>query len=152
MFEKLKEFKQYVGHCKVPKGYAKDPELANWVRNQRLEHANMIKGKRSRMTDERFQMLDAMGFKWSTTMPSKKPASSAEESTPAAKEDSAKTSKETVDETPAPELVKKEESTDVPKVEPTPEAGKVTAKVAEAEIKPEGVEDANAGLACTAEV
>lgn len=31
----------------------------------------MIKGKRSRMTDDRFQKLDALGFKWSTTNPSK---------------------------------------------------------------------------------
>jgi hypothetical protein len=100
MFEKLKQFKEEVGHCKVPKvrfirrpnpcslvpvnpelvllflptvlqGYTKDPELANWVRNQRLEHANMIKGKKSRMTEDRFKKLDEAGFKWSTTTPTK---------------------------------------------------------------------------------
>lgn len=46
-------------------GYTRDPELANWVRNQRLEHANMAKGKKSRMTPERFKLLDDLGFRWS---------------------------------------------------------------------------------------
>jgi hypothetical protein len=55
----------------VLQGYTKDPELANWVRNQRLEHANMIKGKKSRMTEDRFKKLDEAGFKWSTTTPTK---------------------------------------------------------------------------------
>jgi hypothetical protein len=31
----------------------------------------MTKGKKSRMTDDRFQLLDDMGFKWSVTMPPK---------------------------------------------------------------------------------
>ena len=41
------------------------------MRNQRLEHANMVKGKRTRMTEERFNKLDALGFKWSQTAPPK---------------------------------------------------------------------------------
>jgi hypothetical protein len=71
MFEKLLSFHKEVGHCKVPKGYTKDPELANWVRNQRLEHANMTKNKMSRMTQDRYKLLDDLGFKWSTAMPHK---------------------------------------------------------------------------------
>lgn len=39
--------------------------MANWVRNQRLEHANKLKGKKSRMTDDRFKLLDDLGFRWS---------------------------------------------------------------------------------------
>jgi hypothetical protein len=31
----------------------------------------MIKGKRSRMTEDRYQKLDELGFKWSTSMPPK---------------------------------------------------------------------------------
>eukprot|EP00429_Kryptoperidinium_foliaceum_P007691 CAMPEP_0176009660 /NCGR_PEP_ID=MMETSP0120_2-20121206/4364_1 /TAXON_ID=160619 /ORGANISM="Kryptoperidinium foliaceum, Strain CCMP 1326" /LENGTH=326 /DNA_ID=CAMNT_0017342461 /DNA_START=16 /DNA_END=996 /DNA_ORIENTATION=- len=65
MFDRLVKYKEAEGHCKVPKGYMKDIELANWVRNQRLEHANKLKGKKSRMTDERFRRLDDLGFKWS---------------------------------------------------------------------------------------
>ena len=66
MFRRLIEFKANNGHCRVPKGFTGNPELANWVRNQRLEHSNLKKGKKSRMTDERKESLDNVGFKWST--------------------------------------------------------------------------------------
>ena len=65
------QFKEEIGHCRVPKGYSKDPELANWVRNQRLEQANYEKKKKSRMTPDRFKLLDEMGFKWSSPTPSR---------------------------------------------------------------------------------
>ena len=56
----------------MPKGYDKDWELANWVRNQRLEQANLKKeGKKSRMTPERFKLLDDLGFKWSSPTPAR---------------------------------------------------------------------------------
>lgn len=56
----------------MPKGYDKDWELANWVRNQRLEQANLSKeGKKSRMTPERFKLLDDLGFKWSSPTPAR---------------------------------------------------------------------------------
>lgn len=72
MFAKLKEFKKEFSHCRVPKGYDKDWELANWVRNQRLEQANLSKeGKKSRMTPERFKLLDDLGFKWSSPTPAR---------------------------------------------------------------------------------
>jgi Helicase associated domain len=65
------QFKEEIGHCRVPKGYSKDPELANWVRNQRLEQANFEKKKKSRMTPDRFKLLDELGFKWSSPTPSR---------------------------------------------------------------------------------
>ena len=71
MFLKLQHFVAAFGHCKVPKGYTADLELANWVRNQRLEYANQLKGKNSRMTRERLELLNAVGFTWSTAMPLK---------------------------------------------------------------------------------
>jgi len=60
-------FAPITGHCKVPKGYLKDPELANWVRNQRLEYANMQRQNRSRMTQDRLERLNAIGFIWSAS-------------------------------------------------------------------------------------
>jgi hypothetical protein len=69
MFEKLQEFAKDNEHCKVPKGYIKDPELANWVRNQRLEYANLQRNKKTRMTADRVDRLNEMGFKWSTAVP-----------------------------------------------------------------------------------
>ncbi|CAJ1961345.1 unnamed protein product [Cylindrotheca closterium] len=71
LFDRLVKFKEEVGHCKVPKGYAKDTELANWVRNQRLEQANSKKGKKSRMTPERYEKLTSLGFRWSTSIAKK---------------------------------------------------------------------------------
>ena len=66
------QFKKEFSHCRVPKGYDKDWELANWVRNQRLEQANLSKeGKKSRMTPERFKLLDDLGFKWSSPTPAR---------------------------------------------------------------------------------
>ena len=72
MFAKLKDFAREHGHCKVPKGYHKDIELANWVRNQRLEYTNMQRKKKTRMTEERLQLLNSIGFTWSTPAASKK--------------------------------------------------------------------------------
>ena len=65
------QYKEHYGHCRVPKGYSKDAELANWVRNQRLEEANKRKGKKTRMTDERFEALDELGIIWSSFHPSR---------------------------------------------------------------------------------
>jgi hypothetical protein len=45
--------------------------LANWVRNQRLEQANFEKKKKSRMTPERHNSLNELGFKWSAPTPSR---------------------------------------------------------------------------------
>jgi hypothetical protein len=69
MYDKLLAFAAENGHCKVPKGYQKDPELANWVRNQRLEFANLQRGRKTRMNQLRLDKLNAIGFKWSTSMP-----------------------------------------------------------------------------------
>lgn len=65
MFARLQTFHAAHGHCRVPKGYTSDRELANWVRNQRLEYTNLQRGKKSRMTAERLDRLNAMGFTWS---------------------------------------------------------------------------------------
>lgn len=65
MYDKLQDFVRQHGHAKVPKGFTQNPELANWVRNQRLEHRNWQQQKRSRMTQERFALLDKLGFVWS---------------------------------------------------------------------------------------
>lgn len=70
MYEKLHDFVRMHGHAKVPKGYTENPELANWVRNQRLEHRNWQQQKRSRMTQERFALLDKLGFVWSQSVSS----------------------------------------------------------------------------------
>lgn len=64
MFRRLVDFKAKNGHCMVPKGHKEDCELANWVRNQRLEYQNLERNKRSRMTNERKESLNSIGFQW----------------------------------------------------------------------------------------
>lgn len=80
------QFKENIGHCRVPKGYDKDPELANWVRNQRMEESYLRKGKKTRMTQDRYTKLNDLGFKWSVQIPSRskhKNRDNKSESTPA---------------------------------------------------------------------
>jgi len=64
MFRRLVEYRNEHGDCHVTKGYRKDPELANWVRNQRLEYVNIQKGSRKRLSAQRIEKLESIGFEW----------------------------------------------------------------------------------------
>jgi hypothetical protein len=62
---KLKAYKRRHGDYNVPRGWAEDPRLANWVANQRkykkrLDHGDPQPG----MTTVRSVKLDALGFVW----------------------------------------------------------------------------------------
>lgn len=78
----------------------------------------MKKGKKTRMTEERFQKLDELGFKWSTSIARKgsRKKAAADASKPGEKtteDDKAK------DEAPAPALDReKKEDAEEPKQEP----------------------------------
>ena len=63
-FEELKEFKKKYGHAQVPIGYAQNVQLANWTSTQRQEYKNLLKGKPSRLNEERIQQLQDIGFAW----------------------------------------------------------------------------------------
>jgi hypothetical protein len=65
MYNRLVKYKERCHHVQVPKGYKEDVELANWVRNQRLEYSNKLRGRKHRMTDERQAKLEQLGFTWS---------------------------------------------------------------------------------------
>ena len=56
-FSKLSQFKEAEGHCRVPKSYKLDGfNLVKWVSHQRAT--------KDRMTPERKQRLDGLGFVW----------------------------------------------------------------------------------------
>ncbi len=55
MYEKLKAFKKKNGHCRVPRHYHDDQQLAFWVGTQR---------KKEHMTEERINALNEIGFDW----------------------------------------------------------------------------------------
>jgi hypothetical protein len=57
-YEKLLEYKRKNGNCLVPFGYEQDKSLGNWVRTQRVGHAN------NKMLPDRKELLDKIGFVW----------------------------------------------------------------------------------------
>ena len=57
-YEELKLYKSKYGHCNVPQTYNNQP-LANWVQRQRAQF------KQKKMSEERVNMLNAVGFRWS---------------------------------------------------------------------------------------
>lgn len=59
MFERLKEYKKEYGDCLVPIKYEDDPQLGNWVRNQRQQSTMDDKMKK-----ERHDKLNSIGFVW----------------------------------------------------------------------------------------
>lgn len=56
MFDELKVFKECEGHCRVPRSYPKNPQLATWVTSQR--------GSRHTLSRERIEKLETIGFDW----------------------------------------------------------------------------------------
>ncbi|MBL8829670.1 MAG: Helicase associated domain protein, partial [Planctomycetaceae bacterium] len=58
MFEELRRFRDARGNCRVPAGWAANPQLANWVGVQRRMR------KLGRLSPERIAALDEIGFSW----------------------------------------------------------------------------------------
>jgi len=52
------------GHAQVPIGFEENVQLANWTSTQRQEYKNLLKGKSSRLNEERIRLLNDVGFAW----------------------------------------------------------------------------------------
>jgi len=66
-YERLEALKKYHakhGNCMVPTNYEEDRPLAVWVKCQRRQLKLFRKGRRSTMTEDRFQELEKLGFEW----------------------------------------------------------------------------------------
>jgi len=65
---RLQELKMYVqeeGNCLVPHTYPSNPKLSRWVKRQRRQYKLMREGHPySTMTEERMDILNAIGFIW----------------------------------------------------------------------------------------
>lgn len=59
MFDTLVRFKQQYGHCNVPRDFPESPELSSWTERQRLVC------EIGKLSQERQQRLETLGFKWS---------------------------------------------------------------------------------------
>lgn len=62
-FAQLVQFKKSQGHCQVPKGWPKDPSLANWLNNQR-QSANA-----GHLSQRCCRRLKELGVKWGARKP-----------------------------------------------------------------------------------
>ena len=60
-FKQLKEYKEKHGHCLVPEGYKANPQLGNWVKNQRVAYRKQSGRK---ITEEQIKSLEDIGFVW----------------------------------------------------------------------------------------
>jgi hypothetical protein len=81
MYQRLVHYKEQFGDCLVPRKFEGDPKLATWVETQRVLWnkeakqpttdpnselpVEMDEAKSKRVTPERKQKLDALGFVWS---------------------------------------------------------------------------------------
>jgi hypothetical protein len=64
-FRQLLEYKEKHGDTQVPQKYPDNPSLATWVRIQRSEYKNYVKGKKPCCFDEeKIWMLSEVGFIW----------------------------------------------------------------------------------------
>ena len=58
----VKKYKETHGHCNVPR---KHGPLGIWVDTQRKSYRLLKARKSARMSDDRIQKLEAIGFQWS---------------------------------------------------------------------------------------
>ena len=60
----LIKFKQLWGHCKVPKKYARNPNLGRWAIYHRSQYRLLKSGKKSSISDERIAQLEKLEYQW----------------------------------------------------------------------------------------
>lgn len=64
----LRKYKLEHGDCNVPRRYSKIPQLGEWVRKMRASFKDLVRGVKTRLTEERVQLLDAEGFDWDMSL------------------------------------------------------------------------------------
>jgi hypothetical protein len=63
MFERLLAFKIVYGDTQVPSTY-EDGQLAKWARRQRLLYSQKERGLKDKLSDEKIEQLNSIGFAW----------------------------------------------------------------------------------------
>lgn len=63
MFERLLAFKIVYGDTQVPSTY-EDGQLAKWARRQRLLYSQKERGLKDKLSDERIEQMNGIGFAW----------------------------------------------------------------------------------------
>jgi len=65
MYETLQNYKMETGDTLVPRKYAKEKKIGEWVTDQRRQYKHKMSGKATLLSDERQRKLDDLGFVWS---------------------------------------------------------------------------------------
>jgi Helicase associated domain len=60
----LQAYHKRTGDCDVPTKYKENPALGRWVSTQRSQYKQFLAGTTTHMTQERFERLNELGFKW----------------------------------------------------------------------------------------
>lgn len=60
----LLEFQRQHGHVRVPRRYANNPSLGNWVSRVRQQYRDYHNDKNTTLTVQHIQQLESMGFEW----------------------------------------------------------------------------------------
>ena len=63
-FGLLLQYRAETGSTRVPHHYKADFRLGSWVSVQRKEHKLLMEGKPSKLTQERIDRLESVGFEW----------------------------------------------------------------------------------------
>ena len=63
-YQELVAFREKYGHAQVPIGWEDNVQLSNWVSTQRQEYKLLQKGKSSRLTNDRIDLLNKVDFVW----------------------------------------------------------------------------------------
>ena len=64
-YDELKLYKIKYGNCNVPRHWPQNPSLGQWVQSQRNHYRYWKRGTgKTSMTQERFDALESLGFKW----------------------------------------------------------------------------------------
>ena len=64
-FHLLKQYKKEHGTCNIPASYASNESLKNWVQTQRTQYRYMVQGFPTKLSKERRNLLESIGFHWS---------------------------------------------------------------------------------------
>jgi hypothetical protein len=63
MFERLLAFKIVYGNTEIPSTY-EDGQLAKWARRQRLLYSQKERGLKDKLSNEKIEQLNSIGFAW----------------------------------------------------------------------------------------
>jgi hypothetical protein len=62
--EELKALADQNGHARAPNLYPENPQLGQWVANQRTQYRYYKEGKTSKLNEAKVKQLEAAGFYW----------------------------------------------------------------------------------------